>query len=314
MHIPYDTLWHVARARPDVIIAGELGARTLQAMLYKLSHRNIRVIIWATLSEVTEQGRGVWREGLRRWALPRADAVLVNGASGARYVRRFGVPEERIFLAPYTTDMRPFLRIGLERESGAERRLFFSGQLIQRKGLLPFLHVLARWGRDHGNERVQFWLLGDGPERAALERESLPTNVELRFLGSTDYDGLPGFYAQGGILAFPTLADEWGLVVNEALASGMPVLGSVYSQAVEELVWDGENGWTFRPDHPQEMYAALDRALTTPEGHLDTMRARARESIRHLTPDFVAERILEAVRFVSSGTPRHQRREGPSRS
>ena len=51
-----------------------------------------------------------------------------------------------------------------------------------------------------------------------------------------------------GVLVFPTLADEWGLVVNEALAAGVPVLGSLYSQAVEELVRDGENGWTFRPD------------------------------------------------------------------
>jgi glycosyltransferase involved in cell wall biosynthesis len=63
-------------------------------------------------------------------------------------------------------------------------------------------------------------------------------------------------------------------------------------------VKDGENGWTFRPDHPEEMYGALDRALTVSEEQLNRMRANARESIRRLTPEFVAERITEAILFA----------------
>ena len=53
-------------------------------------------------------------------------------------------------------------------------------------------------------------------------------------------------YAKASLFAFPTLADEWGVVVNEAMAAGLPVLGSIYSQAVEELVEDGVSGWVFR--------------------------------------------------------------------
>jgi glycosyltransferase involved in cell wall biosynthesis len=298
LRVPWDLIWRLGRIHPDVIIAGELGANAAQATLYKWQHREARLVIWATLSEHTEQGRGILREQLRRWILPRADAVLVNGASGARYVQRFGVPKERIFLVPQTTEIQTFMCASLQRPVATARRLFFSGQLIERKGLVPFLQVLARWAQLHPGERVEFWLLGDGPQRTALARLPLPGNVELRFLGTADYDRLPHFYAQAGILAFPTLADEWGMVVNEALATGMPVLGSVHSQAVEELVKDGENGWTFRPDHPEEMYGALDRALTVSEEQLNRMRANARESIRRLTPEFVAERITEAILFA----------------
>jgi glycosyltransferase involved in cell wall biosynthesis len=94
------------------------------------------------------------------------------------------------------------------------------------------------------------------------------------------------------------LADEWGLVVNEAMASGLPVLGSLYSQAVQELVEDGVTGWTFHPDRADEMYTAVDRALSTGEDRLEEMRVSATTRVEYLTPDYLAERILEAIHFV----------------
>src|SRR5206468_6354612 len=138
-----------------------------------------------------------------------------------------------------------------------------------------------------------------------LEHRPRPPNLVLRFVGNVRYRDLPTWYEQGGILVFPTLADEWGVVVNEALAAGLPVLGSLYSQAVEELVRDGQNGWMFRPDRAEEIWRALDRALSLPEPELHAMRVQARRSVDHLTPALVADRILNAVRFVltDSQTP-----------
>lgn len=280
VHIPYDTLWLLARYRPRVIISGELGLRTLQAALYRTLAPRSRLIVWATLSEHSEQGRGRVREWLRRWILRRADAVLVNGESGARYISRFGVPPQALFRAPYTTEMTPFAAAPSHRAPSQAHRLFYAGQLVERKGLVSFLAVLARWGEQHPDRAVEFWLAGDGPLRAALQEATLPPNVTLRLLGNVAYEDLPQCYAHVGIYVLPTLADEWGVVVNEALASGVPVLGSVYSQAVEELVHDGETGWTFRVDRADEMYAALDRALATPPDALDGMRARARSGVR----------------------------------
>ena len=64
---------------------------------------------------------------------------------------------------------------------------------------------------------------------------------------ATCHERMAEVYAKASLFAFPTLADEWGVVVNEAMAAGLPVLGSIYSQAVEELVEDGVSGWVFRP-------------------------------------------------------------------
>jgi glycosyltransferase involved in cell wall biosynthesis len=132
-----------------------------------------------------------------------------------------------------------------------------------------------------------------------LERFAVPSNVSLQLLGPAPYDALPGVYAQADILVLPTLADEWGLVVHEALTAGVPVLGSLHSQAVEELVKDRENGWTFYPASPGHMYAALDAAMHTTGEQLQSMRRIARAGALELSPQRIADRLVEAVKWVA---------------
>ncbi|MDQ3640831.1 MAG: glycosyltransferase family 4 protein [Actinomycetota bacterium] len=295
IHVPYDTPWLLWRNRPDAVISTELGPRSLLAVLYGKLDRMCRVIVWVNVSEHTEKARGRLRPLLRRWLLRHSDAVLVGGESGARYLERFGVSPETVIRAPYTV-VRPLEPPPARAAGDGTARLLYVGQLIERKGLLPFLDVLADWGRDHPDRDMQLRLAGDGPLRERLERAVMPPNVTLRFLGNVAYQDLPGLYAQADIFSFPSLADEWGVVVNEALAAGLPVLGSVYSQAVEELVEEGRTGWCFRPDEPDEAYAALDRALHTPPGELARMGAAGWVAVARLAPDVVADRIVEVVK------------------
>jgi glycosyltransferase involved in cell wall biosynthesis len=299
-HIPYDTLPLLIRERPDVVISSQLGFRTLLAEVYRKLFPRSRLIVWTGLSEHTEMGLPVWRMLQRKAMLRLADAVLVNGTSGENYLLSLGMPRERIFPLPYCAEISSHLALPIEREPSVARRLLYVGQLTTRKGLQPFLTVLSEWLQKHTREKCEFWIAGDGPLRGELEKFPAPRQLRLRFLGSVAYEKLPEVYAQGGIFVFPTLADEWGVVVNEALAAGLPILGSLYSQAMEELVQDGLNGWRFRPDHPEEMYAALDRAMTVPEEQLDEMRRAGRERIRPLRPEYGAQCYLAATEFVRS--------------
>jgi hypothetical protein len=125
----------------------------------------------------------------------------------------------------------------------------------------------------------------------------------LQLLGEVPYKDLPRVYQECGVFVFPTLADEWGLVVNEAMASGLPVLGSIYSQAVEELVEDGVNGWVFRPDRSEELYRALERVFSTPAAALDQMRVRARERAEKLTPGWAADLVCQVIEHVCRSNP-----------
>jgi glycosyltransferase involved in cell wall biosynthesis len=293
--VPYDTIWQLSRYAPDIVVSGEMGLRTVQSLAYRRLHPNTRLILWGTVSEENELGRDRWRRALRRWMLPKVDAVITNGKSGARYVSRFGVAEDRICQVQQTTDLALFNQSSLDRSSEQARRLLYVGQLIHRKGVIPFLAILRRWAEAHPDQEVEFWLAGEGQLKEWVESTPRPRNLKLQLLGQIPYSKLSAAYSQAGIFVFPTLADEWAFVVNEALAAGLPVLGSVYSQAVDELVAESVNGWRFRPDHPDEMAAALERALATSPSVLSRMRGDARRLVAPLTPTHMADRMIESI-------------------
>lgn len=293
--IPYDTLPALVRFRPDVVISTEMGPRSLQALVYRRTVRQSRLVLWAAVSEHTEIGRGLARNGLRRFMLRRADAVMVNGTSGERYVCRLGAPIERVFRVPYSTDVDLFARCPIERTPEQRHRLLYVGRLVESKGLLPFLSVLRSWATGHPDFSVEMWIAGEGPVRPAVEAFEVPNNLTLKLLGKIDYHQLPATYMQAGIFAFPTLGDEWGMAAAEAMASGLPVIGSEYSQAIEELIRDGDSGWLFRPDQRDACMRALDRALRTGPERLTAMGHAAREAAIRLSPSNIADRITSAI-------------------
>lgn len=301
IHIPVDTVSQLQKFNADVVLSAEMGLRTLLSLLYCRLSRGAKLIVWAEISEESEQGRGGLRRALRLMLARHTDAFIVYGDSGARYVRKLNVPDFKIFVVPYSTDVRRFAQCSLERTDHQARRLLYVGQLIDRKGLFPFLAALSRWAIAHPDRLIELSIAGDGPLRDQLERLSTPSNLVLEMLGDLRYEDVPEVYANSGIFVFPTLADTWGLVVNEALASGLPVLGSLYSQAVEMLVEDEQNGWTFHPNGPEQTYNVIDRCLNTSLEKLGEMRSRARTVAVEQTPEYVSNLIDRAVMACVKG-------------
>lgn len=219
-----------------------------------------------------------------------------------RYIESLGAAPRKVFELLYTTDVR---RFESHRQRSPVEKLLYVGQLIQRKGLLQFTAALKRWAEANPNREIDLVFAGSGPLRETLQAQEIPPNLHFEFLGDVSYSDLPRVYGNAGVLVFPTLADTWGVVVNEAMAAGLPVLGSVYSQAVQKLVIDGRSGWTFRADRPDEINEAIQRCLGTPLEALQTMRKTARYAALDLTPDRVANMIQEAIEYCleSSGQP-----------
>ena len=297
VHLPYDTLLKLTKFRPDVVISGEMGARTIQAVLYRIAAPRSRLIIYADLSEHTELGRGRTRMLLRRWMVRHADAILVNGNSGARYVKSLGAPETKIFRVPYATDTSLYAGAMAIKKRTQATKLLHVGQLIERKGIVLFLHRLSAWAVNNSGRQLELILVGDGPLRASIEAINTPTNLKVTLIIPMAYSEMPAIYAQADIFVLPTLADSWGLVVNEAMAAGLPILGSGKSQAVEELVQDGETGWIFNPDEPDDVESALGRALSEPRETLAKMGERAREVAIGVTAQVATEQMIRAIDF-----------------
>lgn len=295
VHLPIDTVAQLRRFRADVVISAEMGFRTLLGLLYRKLQPQSKLVIWAEIAESTERGRGLLRNLFRRLLGHQADMFIVMGESGARYLRTLHIQDSKILQIPYATKVHLFTETSLTKTPEQARRWLYVGQLIERKGLMPFLDVAVRWASANRDCTIEFLIAGDGPIRDELNHFACPANLRVRLLGHVPYGNVSTIYADSGVFVFPTLADTWGLVVNEAMASGLPVLGSVYSQAVEMLVSEGENGWNFEPDNARDTYNAIDRCMKTPMEELHLMRERARSTALGLTSEDMARRIELAV-------------------
>lgn len=294
IHVPWNVVPKLFALKPRAVLASELGMRTLQAAIYTALRPRVPLLIHADLSEHTEQAYGRWRRAFRRLLLRRAARVIVNGSSGATYVQRLSVPPEKVVVIPYATDSS-FLEPSPPPPTRPEpRRLIYVGQFIERKGLLPFIEDISRWCVAHPAHRVAFTLVGDGPLKAQISTLPCPANLCLQIRPRVSYGELPAVYRAADVAVLPSLGDTWAVVVNEAMASGLPVLGSTRSQAVTELVRDGRDGWQFDPLDADSRAQAINRALSVTTTELTNMGSEAQRR----AGEFVTERVAEQYRSV----------------
>jgi glycosyltransferase involved in cell wall biosynthesis len=295
--VPYSTVADLRALRPDVVISVEVGPRTLQAALLRKLSARFRLIVQVRESQNTAQSRGALRHWVRRTLLPRVDDVFVNGQSGRDHVLACGVEHDRITMVPSGTDTHVFGSEPPRAEAKGPLRLLYVGQLIARKGLVPFATALAEAAR--GSRRQISWTIaGRGPVEAALRQISWPANVTLEFIGSQPYRELPRIYAAADAFVMPSLSDEWGLVVNEAMASALPVFGCTGAQAVEELVEPGRSGWCYGPGQQHELARALGELLEASPQRLREMGLHAREKAMTITDEYTAAAMFSGIKKV----------------
>lgn len=287
VHVPYDTYPRLRALRPDLIFSYELGFRSLASAMYRRLHSKTKLAYCVCVSEHTEHGRGGARWLLRRTLIRQADAITYNGPSCRRYLQQLGVPDSKLFAFPYAADDRaePPKR---GREQEPNRRLLVVGQLNQRKGVLQALDTVASYARMHTDQAWDLTFIGSGPLRDALASYPVPTNLTVNLIGSMDPLELAPKLPEYGVLLFPTLADEWGLVVNEGMRAGLPVIGSRFAQASTTLVDEGRNGWLYSPDQPQELQACLSQVHRLSDVQMRDMREAARITVSHITSQAVA--------------------------
>lgn len=296
VHFPWDTLGQLIRLRPDCVVSLEMGVRSALSSVYRrLIQRRCRHVLAVYGSERSEAGRGGMRRRLRRRLLGAADVITFNGPSCERYLLAQGADRRRMVPWNYAADPSKAYRGPLQIIDRSPVRLLTVSQLIPRKGVELAARSLNGWAQQNPSHSLQWAIAGTGPQAAIIEALDLTSNLKINLLGHCEASQLRELYSQYPVHFFPTLGDEWGLVVDEALASGQVVLGSIYSQAVETLVTPGENGWHYDPEQPLTLQAALESLSRLEPSSLLAMRQRARESVALRTHVESGEQFVSAV-------------------
>lgn len=289
--VPCRTLRSLLAYRPHLVICKDFGRMALQAATYRSLSRRSRLLLCATEAP---NRLGVFGRPILR----AADAVLAEGEAVAQAVEQLRFPSSLIFPTTASTHLDPFFACRRRRPEAAARRIVFAGDLSPQSGAADLMIAVASWAEGNPNQEVDISWIGEGDLAGVLDAQPLPPGVTQRFLGRLDPQALAATFAQCGLLAVPSLVDDRRAPVMEALAAGLPVLGSRLDRNVRRWVHDGANGWLFNPLRPDEMTAALSRALDSPAGSLEQMRDHAQATVRPATNRGLSERLARAFAVV----------------
>lgn len=206
-----------------------------------------------------------WLRGFVRWALRISNAIVAISSYTAREIARFA--KAPVVVIPYTL---PFSEGGSHSRvpSAGGFQVLFVGRLVERKGVKHLVEALARLPPELGARLV---IIGDGPERAALERgirdSGLGTRVELR--GRVSDEELRATYASSDVLVLPSILDArgdtegLGVVLLEAMSYGVPVVASDIG-GITDIVEHNESGLLVPPGDPAALAQALERLARDP--------------------------------------------------
>ena len=257
LHISPGFLWHLFRFHPDVIVTNEMGVRTVLALLYGTLFRK-PVWVWWGGTLHTEHQIGTIRRLLRfvvsRWARH----WFSYGETSSEYLTSIGIPRDSIVQIQNSVDETRFSSLAAPEFQVQPRPvLLHAGQLIPRKGVDLLLKACGALQK----EGLEFSLLlvGGGSDQETLKQ--LVSDLQLKnvyFRPSQKSDKMPGVYRSGDALILPTLSDVWGVVANEAVLSGIPVLCSKYAGCAKELFLDDG---VFDPEDAAEFVEKLRNAV-----------------------------------------------------
>ena len=277
---------------PDLTICRDFGFGTVRAVLRRRLTPQSRILL--CIDEVPPSVRMA-----HRVVLAGVDAVLVHSDALARAIHALGVPASRIVLSGSRDDFSLFDCSARSRASG-DLQIVHVGDLEPEAGVADFLLCVAAWAERNPQRRVGVRWCGEGCLRGVLEAQPLPPNVQQSFPGRITRSELAATFLDCDMLALPALADPWDDVVPEALTAQLPVLGSMQSRTVADLVVHGTTGWVFDPFENGAMARTVELALNTSPDELDWMRACAAERPKPSLPS-LNERIWHAMRLEGAG-------------
>jgi glycosyltransferase involved in cell wall biosynthesis/GT2 family glycosyltransferase len=301
------------RAQPDVVVVSGWSTFAAQGAI---SWCRIRGVPYVLLVESHDEGpRPGWRRTVKSAVVPRivraASGALVAGTLARESLLERGAAAERIHVFANTVDVEAFgdraralapRRDELRRDLGAgpEDVVVLS---VARLGREKAQDILVRSVAEAGDPRVLLVLVGDGPERGSLERLAREAGIRVAFTGDRLWERIVESYVAADVFALVSWRETWGVVVNEAMACGLPLVLSDRVGAARDLLRDGENGLLVAAGDVAATADAL-RILAGDADERARMGTRSRELVGEWGYEPSVAGFVAAVRAAAGDPPR----------
>lgn len=309
---------------PEVVfVPGWASLLALAAMRWSIRNR----VPFVLMSESTawDEVRVTWKEAIKKRLLRNAAGALVGGSAHRDYLVQLGMSPQSIFDGYDVVDNDYFEQtVSRIREDDKNSQLttsdFFlaSNRFVEKKNLFRLIEAYSLYcGRTENT--WQLCLLGDGPLKSQLlthcqslglavsfsapwelpdnSREAANTKGTVHFPGFRQIEELPYFYARAKFFVHASTTEQWGLVVNEAMACGLPALVSNRCGCAEDLVLEGKTGWRFNPQETEELTTLLRKASELAPKNLAELSDNARQHMQDWRP----QRFANGAHSAASG-------------
>lgn len=293
-----------------MVIPGWSGRHAFAAARVALS-RSIRLIVMSESQESDAQ-RSLVLERVKGRFLSICSAALVGGSRHRAYLQKLGMRPSSIFMGYDVVD-NDYFRDGASRIrrsfDGSRQRLglpekYFlaSARFIPKKNLFSLIDAYAHYHKatlarqQLAEDPWHLVLLGDGELRQQLMDHIAKSEVRsfIQTPGFVQYPELPAYYGLAGAFIHASTVEQWGLVVNEAMASGLPVLVSSACGCSADLVKPGVNGFVFDPHDVHQLSQKMGE-ISRNSNLANAMGQASAQIIQEWGPERFAKGLLESV-------------------
>jgi glycogen synthase len=279
-----------------VLLLARLAARRHGSPVVATIHLSVR----HTLRPATARGAVLRAAGgaVERRLLPGAAAVIALTPSAARLLRGDGIPADRVHVIPPGYDPVLFAAAAPDPFPALPRpRVAYVGRLVPQKDVGTLLEAFARLGAP-----AHLLVVGDGPGRPSLQRRAQPFGSRVQFTGFVPHAQVPAVLRHVDMLVLPSIYEEFGTSLIEAMAAGLPVVATRVG-GTADLVKDGVNGLLVAPRDPAALAAAISRVLDDPAMATRLSSAARRTAAAYAWPDLARDVLDVYRRATGPGRP-----------
>jgi len=284
--------------QPDVLCVNGYWPEDRWVALDWARRQRCPVVLFSE-SNSFDQIRKPWKEWIKKALVAHAAAGLAGGTPQKEYLIELGLEPERVFTGYDIVDNAHFSRSDFSRPPGQARHFLACARFTDKKNHLRLIEAYHLYRQQAVNDRSQWHLVivGDGPLRGEMESRLRQLDLEsfVQMPGASAYAELPDVYAAAGALIHPSTVEQWGLVVNEAMAAGLPVLVSERCGCARDLVVEGRNGFYFNPENVESIAGALKKMSALTDEEHAALGVASREIVANWGPECFARGLSGAV-------------------
>ena len=313
LHLNYGVKKNLKRINPDAVVILGWNNPTTFIAARACKKLKIPVIAWSgSTKNEPSLLRSLGKPVIRRFHRQCAAFVSYGSAAKSLLVDYWGIDPAKIFILGNPVDNTFFINESKKSKknksiyyNGAKNKysILFIGQIIQRKGLLELVRAFRILQKKIRN--VDLIIAGKGPYEKKLKEIISDEGIEnIHFIGYCNQDKLPALYSQSTIFCLPSREEVWGLVINEAMACGIPVIASEVCGAVEDLIIHNTTGMVFHTGDQNDLSEKMETLLRDSA----LRRAISRKGKEHIQKWDIAKlvaRMQKAVQFAIENSGKH---------